>query len=695
MHIRYTAFLASLPFFLPSGANAEKRILDTVQTGEVLIQRDRWGIPHIYGQSMTAVAFGDGYVQAEDHLEGMMRLFLKARGELSRVEGTSALWEDVIQRTLMHREIVERTWNSVPQSSRDYYQAFADGINRYIETHSQEKQAWYWKLDAQDIATYLRFSVMRSGLGTAMSKAAPGNAVQPPRASNAYAVSASRSANGHAMLLADPHLSWSGDDRMGYEVHLKCPGLDVAGAAFFGEPLPLIGHNADAAWTATNNTANTADVFDEKIDSQNPDKYLDSDGQWKLMEKRTIRIEVRQPDGSMRAQEEVLRYTRRGPYIKSRGHGYSVAIARWSDFPDPLTGYLQRAKVRDVDDLRASLTEYPMDKWNLIFADRQGDIFYVDNGVFPKRGTGYDYNKPVPGWEPGAQWNGYVAFRDLPQFTNPPNGVIVNCNNSPYSSAQPPVIDRANFSPYLAHSYELTSAIYGRTGRAFQLFAMHPKISWDDFREASLDLKANAANQFVRTVYNATEGQDDPDLREVRSILQNWDRMATVDNRAMPILNHWYRVARQQKGRLTAFPGREESLAILKQAVAEMKRLYGTVSVPLGDVQVFSHGKDYPVPGAGGMANSLNPYDSLFQSNTTEYKNGKFYATQGSSWMMLIEFSSPLKVLTIAPLGESDHPSSPHFADQTAMFARQELKPFPFEDDQVTSLLEKSYRLKM
>jgi hypothetical protein len=64
-----------------------------------------------------------------------------------------------------------------------------------------------------------------------------------------------------------------------------------------------------------------------------------------------------------------------------------------------------------------------MDKWRLIFADRQGDIFYVDDGVCPKRGASYNYNKSFPGWEPGAHWPGYVALRDLLQLINPPDGV--------------------------------------------------------------------------------------------------------------------------------------------------------------------------------------------------------------------------------------------------------------------------------
>lgn len=678
--VRCIALIAAV---LPA-YGAVRQTLDTVKEGEVLIQRDRWGVPHIYGQSMQALAFGAAYVQAEDHLDPMLRLFLTARGELSRVEGASALAGDVIERTLMHRELTERTWSAVPQESRDYYQAFAEGMNRYMETHPQEKQSWYWKIEAQDIATYLRYTVMRYSFRAAMTKVVGGSATRPGEGSNAYAISAARSATGHAMLHGDPHLPWYGENRMGYEMHLKGPQLDMAGTGFFGEPVPMIGHNADIAWTATNNAANTADVFEEKIDPQDPDRYLDSDGQWKRMEKRTIRMEVRQADGSMKSTEKILRYTRCGPYVGIRGHSHSIAIARWSDFPDVLTGSILRAKARNVSEFRSALTEYPLDKWNLIYADRQGNIFYVDSGVFPRRGAGFDYNKPVPGWEPGAQWNGYFQFRELPQFTNPPNGMIVQCNNSPYSTAQPPVLDPAKFSPYLVHSSEVTNVPNSRAERAFDLFQQHPKISWEDFRRAALDLKVLHAEPYLKAIIEASDGQADPDLREVHSILETWDGNATTDSRALPILEHWERLAMRQLRRLNGPASREQSLAILKQALAEMKQFYGKSPVTLGDVQFFSRGKDYPVPG----------HDSLF-ATMAAYKNGKWHVNGGSSWLMLIEFSTPLKVFTIAPLGESDNPSSPHFADQSAMFSRQELKPFPFTDGEVKSLMETSYRLKM
>jgi acyl-homoserine lactone acylase PvdQ len=672
-------FLLAAPSFLP----AAKPTIDTVKPGEVLIERDRWGIPHIYGKSEAAVAFGNGYAQAEDHLEPMLRLFLMARGELSRIDGPSALSADVIERTLMHREITESLWAKTPQATRDFYRAFADGINRYIETHPQQKQPWYGKVGAQDVAAYLRYTVMRYSYRMAMTKLTGAAAVEPGVGSNAFAISASRSADGHSMLHADPHLPWYGENRMGYEVHLKCPGLDVAGAAFFGEPTPLIGHNADAAWTATNNAANTSDVFEEKIDPQNPDRYLDSDGQWKAFEKRILRFEVHQPNGPAQTVEKVARYTRRGPVLEVRGRLYSVSIPRWKDFPDPLTGYLLRATVRNVEDFRNSLAEYPMDKWNLVFADRHGDIYYVDNGVFPKRPDGYDFNKPVPGWEPGAQWTGLVAFRDLPQFTNPPNGVIVQCNNSPYSTANPPVIEPASFSKYLAHSWEPIPVSNSRAKWGFDLFAEHPKVSWEDFKQAALDLKVVHREPFLGMLVQATEGQTDPDLAEIHTILKKWDGRASLDSRAFPILAHWERLAAAQRPANGA-PGHEQTLSLLKQTITEMKRLYGSISVPLERMQVISHGKEYPIPGR----------DSMFVA-TGPFKDGKWHVNQGSSWLMVVAFTTPLRALTIAPLGESDDPSSPHFADQTAMFSRQEMKPFPFADDEVNRLIEKSYRLKM
>lgn len=665
-----------------------------VKDGDVLIQRDRWGVPHIYGNSSRAVAFGSGYVQAEDHLDRMLRLFLKARGELAKVEGQSALTQDFISRMLLIPEIVQATWDRVPQSSKDFYQSFAGGINRYMETHPQNKQPWYWKVQARDVAAYLKFTILRNEWAVAMKEMGAG--FGPDEGSNAWAVAGSRSASGHAMLLANPHLPWQGDLQW-YESHLKCPAFDVAGASFFGTPLPTLGHNAAIAWTATSNPADTADVYREKIDPQNPDRYLDSDGQWKLMERRTFRVEVRQADGSMKTVERSFRYTRRGPYVPGkRGQAYSVAIAGWKDLPDPLTGMLRRAAAKDLEGFRASLTEYPMDKWNLVYADRNGNIFTVGNGLFPRRDPKYDWRHPVPGWEHDAEWKGIIPFGEIPQFANPPSGLIVQCNNSVYSSAEPPPLDPAKYPPYVADR-ELHVPADSRAGRVYKVLGGKGKISWDEHRSMALDVRATTAGALMKLLLSSLEGQPkaaDGDLKEIHSILKSWDYMATLDNRAVPILCHWWRLA-ERKNLDERTVDRAQALAILKEAATEMRKLYGSVSVPMREVQVVKRGtREYPVPGVGS-GRATNPFTSLYMTSTGPFQNGKFYANGGSSWLMLLSFDSPLKVFTIMPVGESEDPASPHYADQTEMFSRRELKPFPFTAGDVRKYVEKSYRLKL
>ena len=125
-----------------------------------------------------------------------------------------------------------------------------------------------------------------------------------------------------------------------------------------------------------------------------------------------------------------------------------------------------------------------------------------------------------------------------------------------------------------------------------------------------------------------------------------------------------------------------------------MRKLYGSVAVQMRRVHVVKRGaKEYPLPGVGSdRAN--NPFTSLFMTAAGAYRDGKWYASGGSSWLMLVAFESPLKVFSVAPVGQSEDPASPHFADLTELFSKREPKPFPFSDEDVRKYAEKSYTLK-
>src|SRR3984957_3228900 len=62
----------------------------------VTIQRDEWGVPHIYGPTDAATSFGLAYAQAEDFFWQIEDTYLQALGRYAEVDGPAGLSNDVL-----------------------------------------------------------------------------------------------------------------------------------------------------------------------------------------------------------------------------------------------------------------------------------------------------------------------------------------------------------------------------------------------------------------------------------------------------------------------------------------------------------------------------------------------------------------------------------------------------------------------
>ena len=104
---------------------------------EVTVERDLWGVPHIRANSVEDLAEAQGYVVAQDRLWQMDLLRRVARGQLSEILGKSTLAIDKDFRTLQFGRAADRDLGLMDKDSRAIMDAYARGVNRFIEQHAK------------------------------------------------------------------------------------------------------------------------------------------------------------------------------------------------------------------------------------------------------------------------------------------------------------------------------------------------------------------------------------------------------------------------------------------------------------------------------------------------------------------------------------------------------------------------------
>jgi penicillin amidase len=99
----------------------------------VIVDRDQWGRPWIRAKSVEDLVMAQGYVMAQDRLWQMDLLRRAAAGELAEIFGPVALEFDKENRTLGMRLAAQRAGADSTPEIRALLDAYARGVNRYIE----------------------------------------------------------------------------------------------------------------------------------------------------------------------------------------------------------------------------------------------------------------------------------------------------------------------------------------------------------------------------------------------------------------------------------------------------------------------------------------------------------------------------------------------------------------------------------
>ena len=697
------AFLVSTLLIAPVSSGLSPDDL----ASKVTIRRDTWGVPHIKAETEPALAFGFGYASAEDHVLTMARLYLTARGEQSRYFGAAFAASDLRVKQMQVYEGARKGFAKTPPAFQEYLSGFALGYNRYLEGHRADLPDWVMPIDGVDLLAHARNAIVfgftvdlaqvaRIGrTETAASEEFTNEESRP--GSNMFAIGKPRSESGNTLLLGNPHLAWAGS-QLFYEAQLTVPGkVNFMGASLVGFPVLALGFNEHLGWSHTVNPNDSTDIYELQIDPADSDRYL-YNGKSIAFEKQILSIEVKTDDG-MESRTQEARWSVDGPIVKALGDKvYALKSASYHEYR-LLEQWYKMTKASSYEEFREALAMQALPMFNIGYADRKGNFFYLYNGRMPDRPDGpYDWAGVVPGGIPETQWKGILPLDRLPQLLNPASGYIQNCNSAPWYTNKHTPIDKTLFHPAL-----LPDENSLRTQMGLRILESDDSITFEELQAYKFTNTMLMALRIKRDLLQAARGKtvDGVDLSDAVRVLQSWDNTVSRESVGSVLFERFLRRYVRRNDRIfenawdadspfdtpSGLGNPEKALKDLAEAAKEVEREYGKIDVVRCDVYRLRRGDlDVPLGGASGN------YGVIRVINFARQPDGVYTPHGGDSYVFVVEFGPRIRARSILAYSESENPDSPHYNDQSRLFADERFKDTWFYEDDLAANIERSYR---
>ncbi|WP_051360041.1 acylase [Adhaeribacter aquaticus] len=662
---------------------------------------DNYGVPHIYGTSIEEMYYGFGWSQMHNHGNLILRLYGEARGKGSEYWGERANFFDRAVHLFNLPERAIASYNKQNNTYKKYLDAFTNGVNAYAKAHPEaiaEEIKQVLPIKPTDVLSH----TMRVINIEFMVGAEAGKERASPPGSNAMAISPSKSASKNAMLVANPHLAWEYLFTF-FEAHLNGPDFNAYGAALVGMPFLAIAFNDNLGWTHTVNTIDAVDRYELTLQN---DGYL-LDGVQQPFEVKKVTFKVRQPDGSFQEKKVELKSTKHGPVlIGQNGKSYAIRAAGWDNY-DLMWQYHKMGQSKNWQEFEANVKMMQMPMFNLLYADKAGNIFYLFGGNVPKRseGNGAFWEGAVPGTESKYIWTQTHPYQDLPKLFNPKSGFVHNANDAPWTSTYPVALNPKNYPAYMA---PLKMDL--RAQRGVNLIKDDSSITFEELVNYKMNTGLEAADRFLNDLLQAVEKYPDSAASRAAQVLKAWDKQTNANSKGAVLFATWFdKVNPGMFGNSMNFnpdmitnlwrleqpvttpnglKDPQKAVALLVQAANEVKQKYGAMDVAWGDVNRFKRGS-LDIPGNGGNG-LLGIYRTM---QFREAPDKKAYAIAGEGYIAVTEFGPKVKAQVLLAYGNASQPGSKHISDQLQLLADKKLRPALLEKAAVLQNLEKRERI--
>jgi penicillin amidase len=434
--------------------------------GLAKVRFDAHHIPTIEASDWPTAVQAQGYVVASERLFQMDLIRRKAGGRLAEWFGAPAFEHDAKNAAEDRLGTAQRGARSLPEEERFFCEAYAKGVNQFIQDYRGrwgleyallrvEPEPWACAdslLVVMEMAEFLTSTAQidaeqapwRRALSPAWKEwlfptehpwnkplfGVPSGLKPPPPeehlplapisaaeqasteklfedgvaiGSNSWAYSGK---NG-VFLANDPHLG-NGVPSIWFANRLKVTKADwVVGVSIPGIPAATIGMNPAVAWSFTNTGEDVDDLLEEKL-SEDGSRYLarvDQDGEkWEPVRRETFLVKVK-GEGEPRKVEAM--FTHRGPLAKRPHLGDGLYSRQWLPLKEGMLRLpsIDILRARTAEDLHAALDHMRAPAQNAIFVTHRGDIGYRVGGTGVVRAaTGLEVQDALVG-----EWRGFEA----------------------------------------------------------------------------------------------------------------------------------------------------------------------------------------------------------------------------------------------------------------------------------------------
>lgn len=657
------------------------------------IVRDEYGIPHIYAESDAEVSYGLAWVNAEDDFKTIQEAYLAGNAMLSEYIGIEGAPADFISQFIGSKELIDSKINEISDEYLNIVKGYAEGLNSYAKNNPDK--VLYDKLfpiTPKMMLMYSQLQLFISSEGAYWAGKILNNDTQQDyldqnlTGSNVFAMNSSKTSTGETFLAINTHQPLEGPTSW-YEVHLNSnEGTNIIGTMYPGTPNILIGVNEFLAWSHTVNYPDKTDVF--KLRMKNKNTYIVDNEEYKL-EKLKAKITVKVLGIPIKINRKYFKSIY-GPTLKNKSGYYSIRTPSLFNVR-ALEQWWRMGKSKNFTEFYSSLKMKSLPGFNIGYADKYDTIFYMSNGIIPKRAEGYNWKGIVPGDTKKTLWNETYDIEDLPQVLQPKSGYVYNTNHSPFKST-------SNDENPKEESFDKNMGYEtydnNRSVRLKELIESYDKVSFEDFKTIKYDNsfpEKFSYNFMDINLISEIELNKDHELYDMLREIQSWNRKTDIDSFGAGLYGvFYYQLIYNYADDIRKLSANEQPVSeeIILSALSDTKdyliKYFEKTKITLGEVQKLVRGdKEIPIWGLPDVITAMS---------SKPYKNGMVNVFAGESYIGLVRFTDDGPIMeSIISFGNSDNPDSEHYTDQMEKYSKFQTKKMTFDKNIIYSQSKKIY----